>query len=64
MKQALQSLRQRLFKVLQGQAMPEYALTLALITLACIGAITYFGESFSGFFQNTANYIIRVTSRY
>jgi len=64
MKQPLRTMRQWLFGAGSGQAMPEYALTLALITLACIGAVTYFGQSFSDFFQTTANYIIKVTSRY
>jgi Flp pilus assembly pilin Flp len=28
-----------------GQALPEYALTLALITVVCLGTLTVFGQN-------------------
>jgi len=64
MKHVLHTLHSRIFKARIGQALPEYGLILALITLACIGAVTYFGQSFSDFFQVTGNYILNVASRF
>lgn len=41
----------------RGQALPEYALILALVTVFCLAALSLFGQSFSNFFTTFANAI-------
>jgi Flp pilus assembly pilin Flp len=40
-----------------GQSVPEYALTLALITVVCIAALQIMGNDLAGFFSSLANVI-------
>ena len=37
-----------------GASLVEYALLLALISVVCMGALSYFGSSNSGSFQDSA----------
>ncbi len=40
-----------------GVSLPEYALILALVTVFCLVALSFFGQSFSNFFSAAANVV-------
>lgn len=40
-----------------GVSLPEYALILALVTVFCLAALSFFGQSFSNFFTAGANVV-------
>lgn len=43
-----------------GQALPEYGLVLALITLFCIATVTFLGEEIRDFILDFANTVQNV----
>ncbi len=45
----------------RGQSLPEYATTLAMITLFCLAALTMFGSRISDFLIDTGNLITTLT---
>jgi Flp pilus assembly pilin Flp len=46
------------FKGDQGASLVEYAFLLALITIVCLGAVTYFGQSVGGSLSKSGSSIV------
>ena len=46
----------------QGASLVEYAFLLALITLVCIGAVSYFGQEVGASFSKSASSIVKAGS--